>query len=315
MRSIGRGRPVSKEALGELPSVERLAGGSGAATKGAMAPPWQASMEALTSGSSNPQESAEGTTKKAKTGGSAVPTAPFFMSDCLPPVPAKLVAKIVKRDNVDMAELLRDNIEAERWRTDHPSSSSASSHANRREVPDILSWLQCFGVYASVVPSHKPEKFRQLMAYQTHMIRVAQQCGGTGWQGYDTMFRQLAATVPSTYRLGAVELRLVHSNLHGTTKRKRKDVPVLPRNGPPKCRVCIGPQKAGGTGCRGRGLGPHDRSGSGDAEARRLQWRVVVWWGGLGSSQRRFHQVSRLGTAWWCPGTTTTSKSGLLCVE
>ena len=190
-----------------LPSVERLAGlglsfipasedgGSGAATTGAMATQDQASMETLTSGSSNPQESAEGTTNE--TGGSVVPTAPFFMSDCLPPVPAKLVAKIVKGDYVDMAELLRDNIEAKRRRTDHPCSSSASSHANRREVPDILSWLQCFGVYASVVASHKPEKFRQLMAYQTHMIREARRCGGTGWQGYDTMFRQLAATVPS----------------------------------------------------------------------------------------------------------------------
>ena len=98
-----------------------------------------------------------------------------------------------------MAELLRDNIEAERRRTtDQPCTSSSISQPQRREVPDFLSWLQCFGVYASIVAAHKPEKFRQLMAYQTIMIREARRSGGGGWQGYDNMFRQLAATVPST---------------------------------------------------------------------------------------------------------------------
>ena len=196
-----------------LPTEERLAGlglplippteegGSLATAAGAMVAP---DLEASTSGSakvpeSSPPDIGERATKKPKTGGSAIPTAPFLMSDCLPPVPAKLVAKILKGEYIDMAELLRDNIEAERRRaTDTPSASSSSHHSNRREVPDFLSWLQCFGVYACVVASHKPEKFRQLMAYQTHMIREARRCGGTGWQGYDTMFRQLAAMVPTT---------------------------------------------------------------------------------------------------------------------
>ena len=35
---------------------------------------------------------------------------PFLLSEGLPPVPAKLVAKIRKEDFVDMADLLRDNI-------------------------------------------------------------------------------------------------------------------------------------------------------------------------------------------------------------
>ena len=126
-------------------------------------------------------------------------TSPFLLSECLPPVPAKLVAKIVKGDYVDMAELLRDNIEAERRRaTDSSAAGLSTSQVHRREVPDFLSWLQCFGVYVGIVATHKPEKLRQLMAYQTLMIREARRCGGDGWQGYDTMFRQLAATVPST---------------------------------------------------------------------------------------------------------------------
>ena len=42
---------------------------------------------------------------------------PFLLSEGLPPVPAKVVAEIQSREFIDMAELLRDNIEAtRRWR-------------------------------------------------------------------------------------------------------------------------------------------------------------------------------------------------------
>ena len=44
--------------------------------------------------------------KRAKTSSA---TTPFLLSECLAPVPAKLVDKIVRGDYVDMAELLRDN--------------------------------------------------------------------------------------------------------------------------------------------------------------------------------------------------------------
>ena len=126
-------------------------------------------------------------------------TQPFILSECLPPVPAKLVAKIIKGDFVDMAELLRDNIEAERRRALGESSSCPNaSRPQRREVPDFMSWLQCFGTYVGIVATHKPERIKQLMAYQMTMIREARRCGGAGWQGYDTMFRQLAATTPGT---------------------------------------------------------------------------------------------------------------------
>ena len=92
-------------------------------------------------------------------------------------MPAKLVAKIVKGDYVDMAELLRDNIEVDRWKaTDSSAAGLSTSQAHRQDVPDFLSWLQCFGVYVGIVATHKPEKLRQLTAYQTLMIREARRC-------------------------------------------------------------------------------------------------------------------------------------------
>ncbi len=124
---------------------------------------------------------------------------PFTLGEGLPPVPAKLVTKILKGDFVDMAELLRDNIEAERRRTRTTSAETCSnSTPGRREVPDLFSWVQCFGVYAAVVASKNSEKVQQLLAYQTMIVREARRCGGRGWLAYDTMFRQQAAVKPDS---------------------------------------------------------------------------------------------------------------------
>ena len=50
--------------------------------------------------------------------------APFILSEGLPPVPAKLVAKIQEGDYVDMVELLRDNMEWECWQGTSDTSAS-----------------------------------------------------------------------------------------------------------------------------------------------------------------------------------------------
>ena len=83
-----------------------------------------------------------------------------------------------------MAELLRDNMEVERQRsTLESASASASARPARKEVPDLLSWVQCFGVFASVIASKHPERTTQLLAYQTIIIREARRCGREGGGG------------------------------------------------------------------------------------------------------------------------------------
>ena len=87
---------------------------------------------------------------------------PFILSEGLPPVPRKLVARILRGEFVDMAELLRDNLEAQRrGSSSNPSSSGPSGGGNshsRREVPELLSWVQCFGTYIAIVTSDRPER-------------------------------------------------------------------------------------------------------------------------------------------------------------
>ena len=70
---------------------------------------------------------------------------PFLFSDGFPPVPAKLVGKILRLEFVDMAELLRDNIEAElRQGRQREATGVPAKQQQRREVPHILSWIQCY---------------------------------------------------------------------------------------------------------------------------------------------------------------------------
>ena len=131
--------------------------------------------------------------RKTKGSGEEATAEPFVLSDGLAPVPAKLVARILRGEFVDMAELLRDNLEAQRRGVIQESSTiSGDIKRGRREIPDLLSWVQCFGTYMAVVTSAQPTKSRELLAYQTLIVREARRCGGRGWLAYDTMFRQQA---------------------------------------------------------------------------------------------------------------------------
>ena len=111
------------------------------------------------------------------------------MSEALPVVPAKLMKKILRGEFVDMAELLKDNIEMER-RRQIAGEGSQGQRPSRREIPDFLSWLYCFSLYVAVVCSKYPAKAKDLWAYQAMMVTEQQKCGGRGWLLYDSAFRQ-----------------------------------------------------------------------------------------------------------------------------
>ena len=114
--------------------------------------------------------------------GGAKMTTYFLLGEGLPPIPAKLVVKIQKGDFVDMAKLLQDNIEAESRRSKKAGASTSNKQLVQSwlEVPDILSWVQCFGIYTSIIVQTCLEKIQQLLAYQTTLLREARRCDGTG---------------------------------------------------------------------------------------------------------------------------------------
>ena len=135
---------------------------------------------------------------------------PFVLSEALPVVPGKLVQRIQKGEYIEMAELLKDNVEAERRRVAAGDSGQAGRTC-RREVPDFDSWLQCFSLYAAVVCAKYPQKARELWAYQALMLAEYRKCGGRGWLLYDSAFLQQITD------LEAVDFSKVNQGLYATT--------------------------------------------------------------------------------------------------
>ena len=89
---------------------------------------------------------------------------PFILSEGLPPVPYKLVARILKGEFIDIAELLRDNLEAQR-RASAVAQHSSTPAKSRREIPDLMSWVQWLDTYIAVVTSKFPHRIKELLAY------------------------------------------------------------------------------------------------------------------------------------------------------
>ena len=70
---------------------------------------------------------------------------------------------------------------------------SSGTSRPRREVPDLLSWVQCFGVYMAVVVRRYLVRVKKLLAYQTLIILEPRRCCGRGWLSCDSYFqRQMA---------------------------------------------------------------------------------------------------------------------------
>ena len=61
-----------------------------------------------------------------------------------------------------------------------------------RQVSDIFTWLQCFGVYVSIRGVQSKEVVPELMDYMTTIIRVHREYSGSEWRNYDMLFCKLA---------------------------------------------------------------------------------------------------------------------------
>ena len=118
----------------------------------------------------------------------------LYVGEGFPPVPVKLVERIHKWEFVDMAELL-----PEYWGAAHSLRSEAElTNGNprpvvKKKVTDILTWVQCFAVYTSIMASKNPEMVPALLAYLVCILRTSQDFGELAWVNYDSAFRRQAA--------------------------------------------------------------------------------------------------------------------------
>ena len=130
---------------------------------------------------------------------SVKPSSAMVLSSALPPITAKLVAKITSGQFVAMKELLADNMslchQLESFPT-HQHLFSGMTKPRLREIDSPLTWVSCFLAYAAVKTTDQTT--RNLLTYGRLVIREAQRHSGPGWLEYDRIFRQHAALSPST---------------------------------------------------------------------------------------------------------------------
>ena len=126
-------------------------------------------------------------------------------------VPAKLAKRILRGEYIDMAELLKDNMEAERRRLASVEESGGPSRGTRRDIPDLMSWLHCYSLFAAIICSKYPEKSREMWAYQATIIGEAKRCGGNGWHLYDAAFRQQISSIEQA------DFSKINQSLYSTT--------------------------------------------------------------------------------------------------
>lgn len=109
-----------------------------------------------------------------------------YLGDGLPPVPAKVAAKIDKGEFIDMIDLL-----PELWPTS--KGVEANKKRARKKVENINTWLQCYAAFVAVVATKSPEQVPELMAYMINIIKASQEFEGMAWATYDVAYRRQAA--------------------------------------------------------------------------------------------------------------------------
>ena len=119
-----------------------------------------------------------------------------YVGDGLPPVPAKLAAKIRRGEFVEMGELLPEFWSAPRDKDSDSKRDNKVRHS--RKVTDIFTWLQCFCSFVGVRAQPNPELVPELMAYMATIVRVSQDYPGLAWVRYDAAFRRQAALTGDT---------------------------------------------------------------------------------------------------------------------
>lgn len=98
-----------------------------------------------------------------------------------------------------MAELLPERLGSSTAPpTSHSEEDKPPAKPKRKQVTNILEWVQCFNIYIAVISTKSPSRVRDLLGYQTLIIQASMEYRGDGWLGYDRRFRQNAAADPDT---------------------------------------------------------------------------------------------------------------------
>ena len=128
----------------------------------------------------------------------------------LPPLPQKLRNKILKREYVDFTDLLSssmypvhtcsssDNFTLAINPDDTSTLSFVPSQQKKSRINGLCSWLEAWNLYFRTLLSGFPYLAPDLLAYQDQICKFSRKYKSSAWLMYDTAFRHMAASNPST---------------------------------------------------------------------------------------------------------------------
>ena len=131
-----------------------------------------------------------------------------------PPIPPELVEQIQQGEFIDHADLLpdslRDNELPQELLLDN-QHLLIPKQAQKREVRNIITWVDCWTAYSLVLLSGHPDRAVELLKCQDVIIRTYGSFPRSDvWLRYDRNFRRKAACSPVQLDWGATDLEVLH---------------------------------------------------------------------------------------------------------
>ena len=128
---------------------------------------------------------------------------PFVVGPGYSPIPYKVVATIVAGKYLNLADLLPDNNARP---DDHKPqlffdgrlALTAPSRVNKRQITDLVDWIEALSIYTLILISYFPHRWRDLTAYKLLIIRTYRQFAGRAWLNNDKAFREHVAAARVT---------------------------------------------------------------------------------------------------------------------
>ena len=149
---------------------------------------------------------------------------PFVVGPGFSPIPAKYVTHILAGKYVDLSDLLPLNnalVEPEpQVFLDGRVLSISAPKKNKRQIDDIVSWMEAFSIYCLILASSFPQRWPDLMRYKLLILRTHRQFGGKVWLAYDKAFREHAAATKLT-DWSTMEVQLYNFHSAGAPARSQ----------------------------------------------------------------------------------------------
>ena len=131
-----------------------------------------------------------------------VPAAPalnqsFVVGPGYSPVPYKVVSQIISGKYINLEDLLPENISAQepepQLMFDGRLVFSPAPKKPKRQIADIVTWLEAFSVLSLILGSYFPHRWLDLTKYKLLIVRTYRQFSGSAWLNYDREFREHVA--------------------------------------------------------------------------------------------------------------------------